>query len=256
MGTTTYRPPFVPTPFLIIAGRRRGELFNPVRRLVLEPQHRAAHASFREYGGWLRPAYFGAGDAQARIQREATIARESVGLLDASPLGKIEVFGPEAGALMDFNFYHVISTLKPGRIRYAFMLTESGIVYDDGVVAKLADDHYIVSCSSGHVQGVTMRLEEWRQDRFDPAKVTVHNATPQWATLTASGPRAKALVEALDLGVDCSDAALPHMSFGPCVFEGGDARIARVSFTGDRSYEILGSRYDGAGAVHGNVGAC
>jgi sarcosine oxidase subunit alpha len=237
-GTTTYRPPFAPIPFAILAGRRRGELHNPVRRLALEPQHRAAQASFREYGGWLRPAYFGQGDAQAAIQREAKVARESVGLLDASPLGKIEVFGPQAGALMDFNFYNVISTLKSSRIRYAFMLTESGIVYDDGVVAKLADDHYIVSCSSGHVQGVTMRLEEWRQDRFDPAQVTIHNATSQWATLTASGPRARALVEALDLGIDCGDATLPHMSFASCAFEGRPARIARVSFTGDRSYEI------------------
>jgi sarcosine oxidase subunit alpha len=236
-GTTTYRPPFVPVPLKIIAGRRRGELSNPVKRLVLEPQHRAAGATFREYGGWLRPAWYGAGGT-ARIAEEAETARATVGLLDGSPLGKIEVFGPQAGAILDFNGYNTISTLKPGRIRYGFMLTETGFIYDDGVVSKVADDHYIVSCSSGHVAGVMLRLEEWRQDRFDPAKVTIHNSTPQWATLTATGPRSRDLVHALDLGVDLSDAALPHMAFAGGTFAGRPARVARVSFTGDRSYEV------------------
>ena len=240
-GVTTYRPPFVPTPFKIIAGRRRGELMNPVRRLALEPEHRRLGATFREYGGWLRPAWFGEGEA---IAREAVMARETVGVLDASPLGKIEVMGPQAGALVDFNSYQTISTLKPGRIRYGFMLTESGFVYDDGVVAKLADDHYLVSCSSGHVAGVAARLEEWRQDRFDPARVIVHNSTPQWATVTASGPRARATVAALGLGVDLD---LPHMSFADTQFQGRPARVARVSFTGDRSYEVsVPSRLAGA----------
>lgn len=237
-GTTTYRPPFVPTPFSIIAGRRRGELFNPVRRLVLEPEHRRAGAVFREYGGWLRPAYFGAEEAQDNIQREARQARETVGILDGSPLGKIEVFGPQAGALVDFNSYNTISTLKPAHIRYGFMLTETGFVYDDGVVAKVDDRHYIVSCSSGHVQGVVARLEEFRQDRFEPTQVLVHNSTPQWATLTATGPRSRELVGSLNLGVDLDDAKLPHMAFVDGAFAGGPARIARVSFTGDRSYEI------------------
>ena len=237
-GTTTYRPPFVPVPFGIVAGRRRGQLFNPVRRLVLEDAHRAAGAVFREYGGWLRPAWYGTGSEADAVAREASLARQAVGILDGSPLGKIEVMGPDAGALVDFNSYSTLSNLKPGRIRYGFMLTEGGVVYDDGVVSKISDEHYIVSCSSGHVPGVVARLEEWRQDRFDPARVFVHNSTLQWATLTATGPRSRQLVAALGLGVDLSDEALPHMAFAEGTFEGGLARVARVSFTGDRSYEV------------------
>ncbi|PZO81772.1 MAG: sarcosine oxidase subunit alpha family protein [Mesorhizobium amorphae] len=237
-GTTTYRPPFVPVPFTAIAGRRRGQLFNPVRRLVLEAEHRKNGAVFREYGGWLRPAWYGQGEKDAAVAREAERARNAVAILDGSPLGKIEVMGPGAAALVDFNSYNTLSTLKPNRIRYGFMLTESGVVYDDGVTLKLADDHYVVSCSSGHVAGVSARLEEWRQDRFDPSQAFVHNATAQWATLSASGPRAKALVEALALGVNLDDASLPHMAFTQGRFGAHPARVARVSFTGDRSYEI------------------
>jgi sarcosine oxidase subunit alpha len=88
------------------------------------------------------------------------------------------------------------------------------------------------------VTGDVARLEEWRQDRFDPAQVTIHNSTPQWATLTATGPLSKALVASLDLAVDLDDRALPHMTFADGAFRGGPARVARVSFTGDRSYEI------------------
>ena len=209
-----------------------------MRRLALEPRHRELGAVFREYGGWLRPAWFGGNNGAANIRREAIAARASVGILDGSPLGKIEIIGPDAGSLVDYNSYNTISNLKPGRIRYGFMLTESGVIYDDGVTSKLAEDHYVVSCSSGHVAGVVARLEEWRQDRFDPSRVFVHNSTPQWATLMASGPKAKHLVEALGLGVDLDDAALPHMSFVDGYFDGGIARVSRVSFTGDRSYEI------------------
>jgi sarcosine oxidase subunit alpha len=237
-GTTTYRPPFVPVPFGVVAGRRRGEFFNPVRRLVMENEHREAGAVFREYGGWLRPAWYGGANGAVNVRREAIAARTTVGILDGSPLGKIEVIGPDAGALVDYNSYNTLSNLKPGRIRYGFMLTESGVIYDDGVTSKISDEHYVVSCSSGHVSGVVARLEEWRQDRFDPARAFVHNSTPQWATLTASGPKARELVVALGLGVDLNDAALPHMAFADGHFNGAPARVSRVSFTGDRSYEI------------------
>ncbi|HEV7253648.1 MAG TPA: 2Fe-2S iron-sulfur cluster-binding protein [Mesorhizobium sp.] len=238
-GTTTYRPPVVPVPFTAIAGRRRGEFFNPARRLVLENEHRALGARFREYGGWLRPAWYDGDDGEQAIQREARAARDGVAIFDGSPLGKIEVMGPQAGALLDFNSYNTISTLKPGRIRYGFMLTESGVVYDDGVTAKLGDDHYIVSCSSGHVPGVVLRLEEWRQDPFDPANVFVHNMTAQWATLTLTGPQSRRVAEKLGLeNLDLGDAALPHMALKRGTWRGSPARVARVSFTGDRSYEI------------------
>jgi sarcosine oxidase subunit alpha len=237
-GTTTYRPPYTPVSLMAIGGMRRGELFAPVRRLALETQHRAAAAAFREYGGWLRPAFYGSGEPQDEIQREAKQARETVALFDGSTLGKIEVMGPQAAAFVDFNYYNTMSTLQPGRIRYGFMLQESGVVYDDGVLARLAENHFIVSCSSSHVTGVHTRLEEWRQDSFDPQQLIIHNATAQWATLTATGPLAKDLVAALDLGVDLDDAVLPPMAFAEGRFEDAPARIARVSFTGDRSYEI------------------
>ncbi len=237
-GTTTYRPPFVPVPMGVIGGRRRGALLNPLKRLPLEPEHRADGAQMREYGGWLRPAWYGPDDPDRAIQREAARARDAVALFDGSSLGKIEIIGPDAAKLADFHSYNRLSNLKPGKIRYGFLLSESGVVFDDGVTLRLADDRFLVSCSSAHTEAVLMRLEIWRQDRFDPRRVVVHDTTAHWATLTLTGPRARDLLAALDLGVALDDESLPHMAFLTGAFDGAPLRIARVSFTGDRSYEL------------------
>jgi len=149
-GTTTYRPPFVPVPMGVIAGRRRGALINPLRRLPLEAEHRAEGGQMREYGGWLRPAWYGPDDPELSIQREAARARDTVALFDGSSLGKIEVIGPDAARLADFHSYNRLSTLKPGKIRYGFLLQESGIVFDDGVTLRLGEDRFLVSCSCSY----------------------------------------------------------------------------------------------------------
>jgi sarcosine oxidase subunit alpha len=237
-GTTTYRPPFVPVPMGVIAGRRRGALINPLRRLPLEAEHRAEGGQMREYGGWLRPAWYGPDDPELAIQREAARARDTVALFDGSSLGKIEVIGPDAASLADFHSYNRLSTLKPGKIRYGFLLQESGIVFDDGVTLRLAEDRFLVSCSSGHTDAVRMRLELWRQDRFDARRVVIHDTTGQWATLTVTGPRSRDLVEACGIEVALDDQSLPHMAFATAEFDGAPLRVARVSFTGDRSYEL------------------
>ena len=238
VGTTTYRPPFTPVPLASFTGSRRGELMAPVRRLPLENVHRGDSGVFQEYGGWLRPAYYGGGEAERSIQDEARRARQSVALFDGSTLGKIEVIGPDAAAFVDFIYYNTMSTLKPGRCRYGFMLSENGVVFDDGILVRLDENRFVVSCSSSHVAAVHARLEEWRQDRFGRDAVYIHNATAEYATLTVSGPNAKTLVETLDLGAALDDASLPHMAITHGRFGGEEVRIARVSFTGDRSYEV------------------
>jgi len=240
VGTTTYRPPFTPVPLASFAGTLGGELMSPVRRLPLENVHRANGAVFQEYGGWLRPAHYGGAgaDADRTIQDEARRARQSVALFDGSTLGKIEVMGPKAAEFVDFIYYNTMSTLKPGRCRYGFMLSENGVVFDDGILVRLDENRFIVSCSTSHVASVHARLEEWRQDRFRRGAVYIHNATSEMATLTVSGPNSKKLLEALDLGLSLDDAELPHMAIGEGRFGGDAVRIARVSFTGDRSYEV------------------
>lgn len=233
-GTTTFRPPVQPVPLSVVAGRRRGALFHPPRRLALEQAHRAAGARLREYGGWLRPAVFGSGDEAALALEEARAARGTAGLYDASPLGKIEILGPRAADLLDFTGYVRMSTLKPGRARYGFMLSENGIVYDDGVVLRLAEDRFVLSASSSHVAGVLLKLEDARQDRFVSDGVVIIDRTACWTTLCVTGPAAGAVLDRAGL----PDLGLTHLGIGETLVDGVPLRLARVSFTGDASFEV------------------
>jgi sarcosine oxidase subunit alpha len=238
VGTTTFRPPFVPVPIEMYHGPHAKQLWHPLKRLALEPQHRAADAALGEYGGWLRPGWYGTGEARDLIRQEVLVARASAGIMDASPLGKIEVMGPDAEAFVNFIYYTTINTLKPGHIRYGFMLTEGGIVLDDGVIARLGQNRFVISCSSSHVDSVRMHLEAWRQDGNDPDRIFIHDLTQHWATVTVAGPKARDILMALALDVDLSPDVFPHMTLRDAHFEQTPLRIARVSFTGDLSYEL------------------
>lgn len=235
-GVTTFRPPFLPVSLAAVTGMRRGELQSPLRRLAIETVHREEGAELRGYGDTLRPAVYGTG-ADALL-RECTAARTGCVILDASTLGKIEVLGPDAAALLDFVFYTRMSNLAPGRLRYGLALAESGAIFDDGVVLRAATERFVISCSSSHVAAMIAHLDAWREDRFNLERVYVHDTTPRWSTLAISGPDAKRVVAALDLGIALDDAVFPHMSAQTGVFAGCEARIARVSFTGERCYEI------------------
>ena len=238
VGTTTFRPPFVPVPLEMYRGSHREQMWHPLKRLPLEPVHRALGAALGEYGGWLRPGWYGAGPAQDRVTAEVQAARATGGVFDGSTLGKIEVMGPDAEAFLNFIYYNTMRTLKPGHIRYGFMLTEGGIVFDDGVVLRLSETHFVVSCSSSHVDAVRTHLEAWRQDGNDPDRIFIHDATQHWATVSVTGPRARDVVAGLALDVDLSRDAFAHMTFRKTTWRDTALRIARVSFSGDLSYEI------------------
>jgi sarcosine oxidase subunit alpha len=238
VGTTTFRPPFVPVSMSLYKGASQGPLFRPLKRLPLEQRHRDAGAALGEYGGWLRPGWYGAKPAPQAILDEVKTARNAAAIMDGSPLGKIEVIGPDAEAFVNFIYYNTVKTLKPGAIRYGFMLTEQGVVYDDGVFMRLNEDRFVISCSSSHVAGVVAMLEAWRQDGNDPDRIFVHDTTQNWPTVTVAGPKAREIVAALGLGIDLSAEAFAHMTLREGRFQGAAARVARVSFTGDLSFEI------------------
>jgi sarcosine oxidase subunit alpha len=239
-GTTRFRPPYTPVSFGALAGLRHGATFVPLRHLPAHDCHRAAGAEFRDYGGWNRPACYprrGESTAQA-IRREAAAVRAGVGLFDGSSLGKIEVDGADAVRFLDLMYFTPLAGLKPGRLRYAILLRETGIVFDDGIVGRLAPDRFLLSPSSSHTAGVLWLLEQWRQTEYPSLAVACHDVTAHWATLTLTGPKARAVLARLATDIDLTDAALPHMAMAAGRLEGVPCRLARASFTGEASYEV------------------
>ncbi len=237
-GTTTFRPMFMPVTIGAIAGIRRGDFYAPAKLLPAHEWHAARGAEFDDYGAWKRPAYYGNG-REACIAREALKVRESVGLFDGSPLGKIEVKGPDAAEFLNRIYVNTVPTLKPGKIRYGLMLDENGIVIDDGVFIRLADEHFLINTTSGNADRIAGWLEEWHQCEWPDLDLVFSPVTSQWAVVTVAGPKAREVLKSLPGMLDLSTEKCSHMSFASGEFEDGTHyRIQRVSFTGEQSYEL------------------
>ncbi|MFQ5623554.1 MAG: sarcosine oxidase subunit alpha family protein [Paracoccaceae bacterium] len=239
VGTTTFRPPYTPISLGAIAGEARGPLFKPTRKSPMDAWHDANGAHWEPVGDWRRPyTYLRAGETvQQAVHREILNTRNGVGLLDASTLGKIIVKGPDAAKFLDLIYTNMMSSLKVGRCRYGLMCTENGFLFDDGVVARLAQDEFLCHTTSGGSDRVFGWLEEWLQCEWWDLNVYTANVTEQFAQIAVVGPKARAVLEKLG-GIDVSAETLPFMSFVNGELAGIPARIHRISFSGELSYEI------------------
>ncbi len=239
VGTTTFRPQFMPVTVGAIAGSRSGELFAPTRHLPAHELHESLGAIFDDYGGWRRPAWYGNTDREAAIQAEVGKVRNEVGLLDASPLGKFEIHGPDAGEFLDRMYVNRMSTLRPGKVRYGIMLHENGVVFDDGVVARIDEQRFLVNSTSANAVAVGARLEEWLQCEWRDLKVIVVPVTSQWGVLTLAGQHARDVLNSLDGIADLATETFPHMSFtAGNLTDGMPYRVQRVSYSGEMSFEF------------------
>jgi len=239
-GTTRFRFPYTAVSFGALGGRMRDELFRPMRRLPTHDRQQEAGAVLEEYGGWLRPAYYprpGESLEDAR-RREALGVRQAVGLFEGSPLGKIEVCGPDAGEFLDRIYANQMSSLKVGQIRYGLMLNELGVVIDDGVATRLAKDRFLVGTTSAGADRIAAWLEEWLQCEWTGLEVLTAPLTTASAVLTLSGPKSRAVLDAVGVDFPVGPAEFPHMTFRAGKVADIPARVSRVSFTGEVSFEV------------------
>lgn len=240
VGTTRFRPPYHPVTLGAFAGAELGELYAPFQRLPAHAVHVEAGAKFEDYGPWQRPAFYPqpGEDEAAALAREALGVRNRVGLLDYSPLGKLEVHGPDAREFLNRVYINNMRTLKIGSARYGLMLNEAGIVIDDGVVVCLAEDHFLLHTTSGGAVTIHQHLEEWLQCEWRNLRVIVNNLTAQWATLMLSGPRAREVLQKLPCDIDLARESFAHMQFRQGKILDHPCRILRASFTGEVSFEV------------------
>jgi len=239
VGHTTFRPPYVPVAFGAMAGRRTGPLFDPVRATPMQAWHDHNGALLEDVGQWKRPLCFPTAgeDKHAATAREVLAVRRAAGLLDASTLGKIAVEGPDAGTFLDRLYINRFSNLRPGRCRYGVMLTEQGTILDDGVTARLDARRFHVTTTTGGAARVLGWMEEWLQCEWTDLQVWCTSVTDHWAVATLSGPQARRILAPLT-DIDLSPDAFPFMTWREGQVCGVPARLFRVSFTGELSYEI------------------
>ena len=239
-GTTTFRPPYAPVTFGALAGRDVGELSDPVRTTPMHQWHVAWGAKFEDVGQWKRPWYYPRDGESMReaVDRECLAARRTVGILDASTLGRIDVQGPDAAEFLERIYTNAWKRLAVGRCRYGLMCTEDGMVFDDGVTLRLGEERFLVHTTSGNAARVLAWMEEWLQTEWPELRVYLSSVTEQFATASISGPLARRLLSELVTDIDLDRDAFPFMSWRDGQVAGLPARVARVSFTGESSFEV------------------
>ncbi|MDJ0614446.1 MAG: sarcosine oxidase subunit alpha [Rhizobiaceae bacterium] len=240
VGLTTFRSPYTPVTFGTLVEHNKGELFDVTRRTPMYDWAAKHGAAFEDVGNWKRAWYFpkAGEDMHAAVNRECVATRKAAGIFDASTLGKIEVVGPDAVKFMNMMYTNPWDKLAVGRCRYGIMCREDGFVYDDGVVARMAEDRFHVTTTTGGAPRVLNMMEDYLQTEFPEWKVWLTSTSEQWAVIAVQGPKAREIIEPLVEGIDLSNEAMPHMSVREGKIFGIPTRLMKVSFTGEAGFEI------------------
>ena len=240
VGTTTYRPAYTPVTFGTLAGAHAGDTFEPRRYTAMHACHEKRGATFEPVGQWLRPWYFpqAGEDMHAAVKRECLAARRGAAIMDASTLGKIDMRGRDVREFLNRVYANDWSKLKPGKCRYGLMLDENGMVFDDGVTACIADDHFLMTTTTGGAARVMSWLEKWHQTEWPDLEVYMTSVTDHWATAALVGPKSREVLAKVAKFVDLSPEVFKFMDWHNGTVAGVPARIFRISFSGELSFEV------------------
>jgi len=240
-GTTTFRPNYTPVTFGAIAGPEIGStLSDPVRKTAMHTWHQENGALFEDVGQWKRPWYFpkdGEAIHQA-VNRECLAVRNSVGIMDASTLGKIEISGKDAGDFLNLIYTNAWKKLGINCARYGFMLGEDGMVMDDGVTIRLDENRYFMHTTTGGAASVMIWMELWLQTEWPELEVYLTSVTDHWATSAVAGPNSRKVVSAVVDGIDFDKEAFPFMTSREGTIADVPVRVNRISFSGELCYEV------------------
>lgn len=233
---TTFRPPFVPIAFGAIAGARRGELFQPTRSTPLTAAFK--DAIMESAGQWTLPVAFPQpGETlEAAIRREVRAVRSGIGLFDASAGAKIEVFGRDALDFLERLSATDLGDIAAGSSRYALFLDEAGFVMEDGVVARIAEDRFLLATGITQAAPLIAWLERWRQRVWDDLDVRVMYETERWAQLLLAGPRVPELLSRVPGDIDISSFTIDSFAEGE-IF-GTPARALASRYTAGAEVEL------------------
>ena len=237
---TTFRSPFIPITFGVLAGRQIGNFSDPIRRTALHDCHTKQGAEFEDVGQWKRPWFYPKLNEtmEQAVSRECLNVRSGVGILDASTLGKIEITGKDSLILLDRIYTNNFSKINIGKIKYGLLLKEDGMVFDDGTTSMLSENKYLMTTTTSNAASVLDWLEEWLQTEWSNLDVFLTSVTDHWAVITLSGPKSRYVLSKLDPNVSLENNSFPFMSYKNINLAGIDCRVFRISFTGELSYEI------------------
>jgi len=232
-GVTTARPPFEAEKLAHVAGRA----FDPYRQTPMHRRHLDAGAKMMPAGSWKRPAYYGKGSERDKcMQAEALHVRNKVGIIDVSTLGGLDVRGPDAAELLNRMYTFTFLKQPVGRSRYALMTNEHGVVIDDGVCARFAENHFYVTATTSGVDRIYQQMLKWNAQW--QLNVDIANVTAAISAVNVAGPDSRKVLEKVCTDLDLSAEGFPYLAVRQGTVAGIKARLLRVGFVGELGYEV------------------
>lgn len=246
VGTTRFRAPFTGVSLGALAAERHGDL-HPDRLTPMHDWHLAQGAGMTAAGLWHRPeSYNRAGETvEDAYVREARNVRRNVGIVDVSTLGKIDIQGPDAAEFLDRVYTNTFSTLPVGKARYGLMLREDGFAFDDGTTWRLAKNRFLMTTTTANAGPVMQHMEYFLHCIWPDLRVHLASVTDQWAGAAIAGPKSREVLAACVTRAKVDNAALPFMGIVHGKIAQVPVMICRLSFSGERAYEVY------CGAHHG-----
>ncbi len=233
VGTTTARPFFHPVPMSHLAGRG----FVPERRTPLQSRHDALGAVWMPAGVWTRPEYYAQSgkSRQQCIHDEALRVRNALGIIDVGTLGKLEVTGPQAVDFVERVYTGRYRKMKVGSTRYAIMCDDAGLMMDEGVIARLAEEQFYFTTTTGGAATVYRELS--RLNVMWKLECGLVNLTGAHSAVNLAGPHCRAALQPLT-DLDLSNEQFPYLACRSGQVAGIPARLMRVGFVGEWGFEI------------------
>lgn len=227
-GVTTARPPEQPLPLGVLAGRTPH--FSLVRYTPMHDWHLRHGAKMGDAGAWKRPLVY------TSIEEEYEAVRQRAGLIDVSTLGKIELRGQDVVRFLEFVYPNRFANLKVGRVRYGVICDDAGILLDDGTIARLGEDRYFLTTTTGNADAIDSWFRSWLSSK-PKLDVRMTNVSGSFSAMNLAGPRAREILGRLT-DIDLSAAALPYLAATECAIAGIPAIVLRIGFVGESGFEI------------------
>jgi len=177
------------------------------------------------YKSWA--GYFSAISFDICHEPEYHAFRQSVGVIDVTPLFKYDIQGPDAGVFLDRIMVKNVSTLKVGRVTYLCWCDDDGMIIDDGTVTRLNEDTFRVTAAEPSLS--------WFSQFSRGYNVAIEDISQKIASLAVQGPLSRDLLKEI-VGGNLEE--LKFFGSMPTTIAGFEGWVTRTGYTGDLGYEI------------------
>lgn len=198
---------------------------NDLKKTPLYDAHIALGGKIVDFGGWALPVQY------SSILEECRAVRERCGLFDVSHMGEVDIRGGGAYDYVQHMITNDVTTMTPGRCRYAVLCYDDGGAVDDVLIYKYADDHYMLIVNAGN----TDKDFEWLKSHVF-GDVRVENNSAKWAQLALQGPEHRKVLEAAGME---GELPMKYYTFNPDMTVAGvKCLVSRTGYTGEDGVEL------------------